>query len=240
MPRSATPLFIGLATGMALMLSALPGTAQSALIDEGTFRITIGGRDVGSETFTIRRTGAGPGGVINARGNVTTDTAGVAEELTSVLQVSGASLQPSVYNLHIRQDSREEQIAGRLTAGRFIAKIVSPTGEELREYLASNNAVLVDQGIAHHYYFLARRMRGESMRIPIIIPRQGQQVTATVESRGEEVITIGNQRLNALHLLITPPSGEPAHLWVDSRSRVLRLEIPDRNLTASRTAPPRG
>ncbi len=218
---------------------AAPAVAQSALLDEGSFRILIAERDVGNETFSIRRTGADPGATINARGSVTIDTAGVSEELHSALQVTGATLQPTAYNLRILHDHREEQIAGRVVSGRFIAKILSPTGEELREYLASDRAVLIDQGIIHQYYFLARRMEGESMRIPIIVPRQSRQLSATVALRGEEMITVGNQRIAARHLVITPAGGNAAHLWVDARARVLRLEIPAQNLAAQRTAPPR-
>jgi hypothetical protein len=163
----------------------------------------------------------------------------VTEELHSALQVAGGTLQPTAYNLRITQDHREEQITGRIGAGRFIAKILSPTGEELREFLASNQAVLVDRGIVHQYYFLARRMQGDSMRIPIIIPRQGRQVSAVVVSRGAETIPVGNQRITALHLVVSPTGGNETHLWVDNGARVLRLEIPALRLVANRTAPPR-
>lgn len=230
-----------LALALALIIGGGIGNAhaQNVTLDEGTFRITIAGRDVGSETFSIKQTGSEASASYNARGNVTIDTTGTAEELSSVLQLNGAALQPTAYNLRITQDRREEQIAGRIAAGRFIAKILSPTGEELREYLASDRAVLIDQGIVHQYYFLARRMQGESMRIPIIIPRQGKQVTATVQLRGEESITLGGQRTTARHLVISPAGGQETHLWVDARSRVLQLEIPARNLSARRTSVPR-
>jgi hypothetical protein len=209
------------------------------LLDEGTFRIVVSGRDVGSENFSIQQTGAASNRVINARGSVTTDTDGNAEELHSVLQVAGATLQPMAYNLRILRDSREEQIAGRVVAGRFIAKIVSPTGEELREYLTSDRALLIDQGIVHQYYFLARRVQEGSMRIPIIIPRQSRQISVQVEQGGEERVSVGNQQITARRLIITPSGDHLVNLWVDDQDRVLRLEIPALNLTARRTTPPR-
>jgi len=238
LPTSTFPRYVALAIALAC---GGVGTAhaQNVTLDEGTFRITVAGRDVGRETFSIKQSGPAANASVNARGSVTIDSAGVAEELSSVLQLTGATLQPTAYNLRAARDQREEQIAGRIVSGRFIAKIVSPTGEELREYLASDRAVLIDRGIVHHYYFLARRMQGESMKIPVIIPRRGQQVTATVQLRGEEEITVGGQRITARHLVVTPAGGEETHLWVDAQSRVLRLEVPALRLDASRTAAPR-
>lgn len=220
---------------------ALPKTspAQAGILDEGTFRISIAGRDVGSETFTIRRTGSDSQAPIDARGNTTLEVGGETEEMISALQVSGGTLQPTGYNARIRVDSREERIAGRLTSGRFTSRITSPTGEELREYLTSAGAVLVDQGFIHQFYFLARRIREGAERVPLIIPRQGRQVTATVQSLGTGIITIGGQRLDALHYLVEAPALDPVHLWVDDQSRILRVEIRARNLTATRTTPPR-
>lgn len=240
LPTRRFPRRIALSLALALACGGVAtARAQNVTLDEGTFRITIGGRDVGRETFSIRQSGPAASATINARGNVIIDTTGVPEELTSVLQLTGAGLQPTAYNLRATRNQREEQIAGRIVAGRFIAKIVSPTGEELREYLASDRAVLIDRGIVHQYYFLARRMQGESMRVPVIIPRRGQQVTATVQLRGEEEIAVGGQRITARHLVVQTTGGEETHLWVDERARVLRLEIPAARLTASRTSPPR-
>jgi hypothetical protein len=241
MSRPAKHLLARIACTLALPLLAITtkDAAQTTTLDEGTFRLTSAGRDVGSETFSIQQAGSAASATINARGNVTIDTTGVAEELQSALQVTGASLQPAAYTLRISQGPRQEQITGRVAGGRFIARILSPTGEELREYLVSNRAVLIDQGIVHQYYFLARRMQGDSMRIPILIPRQNRQVTATVVSRGTETITVGNQRIAARHLVVTPSDGAEAELWVDDRARVLQLEIPALRFGARRTAPPR-
>lgn len=224
-----------------VLLSTWTGTAvaQNITLDEGSFRITIAGRDVGSESFSIRQSGPDANPAINARGNVTIDSAGTAEELRSALQLTGPALQPTAYNLRIVGERGEEQIAGRIVAGRFIAKILSPTGEELREYLASERAVLIDRGIIHHYYFLARRMEGDSLRVPVIIPRQGRQIAATVRRAGEEEVIIGGRRTMARRLVVTPTEGNEVHLWVDDRSRVLRLEVPALRFDARRSTMPR-
>jgi hypothetical protein len=55
------------------------------------------------------------------------------------------------------EGAESQQIAGRVVGGRFSAKIISPAGEQMREYLASDGAIVADEGVAHHYYFLARQ-----------------------------------------------------------------------------------
>jgi hypothetical protein len=216
-----------------------PGAAraQSVLVDEGTFNLTLAGRAAGTETFSIRQTGSGPSTVVIARGTTTVDTSGVSETLTTSLQAAGTALTPTAYDVVIRGPT-PERITGRIVGGRFSAKITTATGEELREYLASNQAVLVDQGVAYQYYFLARRLEGDSMRVPVIVPRESRQVTVTVALRGEEPLSIGGQQITARRLVVTAP-GEPERiLWVDARGRVLRLDTPARDFSARRSAPP--
>lgn len=223
------PLFSLVAPGAA--------RAQSVLIDEGTFNLSLAGRAAGDETFSIRQTGTGPSTVVIARGTTTIDTAGVSETLTTSLQAAGTALTPTAYDVVIRGPT-PERITGRIVGGRFSAKITTPTGEELREYLASNQAVLVDQGVVYQYYFLARRLEGESLRAPVIVPRQSRQLTVTVVLRGEEPLSVGGQQVTARRLVVTA-AGEPERLlWVDARGRVLRLEVPSRNFSAQRSAPP--
>ncbi|MDP9349698.1 MAG: hypothetical protein M3P24_11255, partial [Gemmatimonadota bacterium] len=87
------------------------------------------------------------------------------------------------------------------------------------------------------YYFLAQRVRGG--RVPVIIPRENRQVMATVTSRGEERVRIGDATASLFHLVVHPAGGEERHVWVDALSRVIRVDIPARGYRAERTALPR-
>jgi hypothetical protein len=225
---------------LAVTLGFFPGAAiaQTVTLDEGTFRILVGGREVGTESFSMRRSGSGPSSVIIARGTIVIDTTGTAEEIVASLQAAGATLRPSAYEVTIRgRDS--ERIAGRVVGGRFSARIRSPAGEQMREYLASDGAVLVDEGIVHHHYFIARRAADAPVRIPIIIPRLSRQVSAEVTARGHERVAVGGGTVEARHLVVTLAGAPERHLWVDSEGRVLRLEIPSSGFVAHRTTPPR-
>lgn len=241
-PRSPSPVRLPRATPLLLFLSVFLGAtgadAQTAL-DEGSFRLLIDGREVGRETFSIRRAGSGPDAVIIAQGRVSLDGGPAPEEVATKLEVSGAALRPTAYELAIRgQDSR--RILGQVVGGRVSARIISPGGEALREYLASEGAVLVDETVAHHYYFLARRLDAAPLRLPLLVPRLSRQVSAQLSVTGVESVMVGDTRLEARHAVVESPGSPTRHFWVDRAGRVMRLEIPERNYVAERTAPPPG
>lgn len=217
------------------LLAVAPSAAQTGMDDRGTFDVLIGGRKVGTEEFAIQQTGAGESTeiVANARVHVQLPTGTL--DLGPRLRTTGFQAQPVTYEVAVAGTS-PRRIVGTIAGGRFSARIVTPTGEELREYLASNGATVLDEGVAHHYYFLARRVR--SGRIPIIIPRENRQVMATVTSVGEERVQIGSTSASLYHLVVQPDGGEERHVWVDALSRVIKVEIPARDYAAVRTVLP--
>jgi hypothetical protein len=218
---------------VALLAIARGADAQTATLDQGTFRVSVGGREAGTETFSIRQSGTGGDAVIIASGRVVVN----AQETTSQAQVSGATLRPAAYDVTVQADGGQK-IAGQVTGGRFTARIVSSAGENMREYLVSEGAILADDGIAHHYYFLARRLDGGSARVPLLIPRQSRQVWANVSVQGTEAITVGGASVNARRISVQPEGGAERIVWADSEGRVLRVNVPAQQYVAERTTPP--
>lgn len=208
--------------------------AQTVTLDEGTFRVLQRGQESGLETFSIRRNGAGESAVVIAVGRVTQP----GETLNSQLQTTGPGLRPSAYEAHI-QAPDSMAIAARVIGGRFSARITSKAGEMMREYLASESAVVIDEGFAHQYWFLAQRVGSQGGRVPVIIPRLSRQITATVTSRGTEPVSIAGTRVNGRHFVVTMPNQPERSFWVDDEGRVLRVEIPAKNYAAVRAAVPR-
>ena len=225
----------------AALLAALPmalvgaAGAQTGTGDQGTFQVLVGGRPVGTEEFVIQETGAGENTEISATGRISLRLPTGSLELTPRLRTSGFQAQPVAYQVDIGGSS-PQKIVGTLGNGRFSARIVTQSGEQLREYVAASGGVVLDEGVAHHYYFLARRLRDG--RVPILIPRENRQVMATVRSRGEERVQIGAKSVQLFHIVVQPDGGEERHVWVDALSRVIKVEIPARDYTAVRTVVP--
>jgi hypothetical protein len=219
-----------------LLFGATAAPAQTATLDEGTFRILLNGRDVATETFSIRQTGAGAAALIIAQGRVAPEGPGI-DPLTASLELAGAGLRPAAYQIDL-QGETPQRIAGRIVGGRFSARIRSGAGESMREYLASEGAILLDDGVAHHYYFLARRLDGSPLQVPVLIPRQSRQVTAQVTRGAGESVEIGGVAVAATRFTVNA-DGVERRVWADAQGRILRLEIPAQGLVAVRTAAPR-
>lgn len=226
--------FAAVVVAAAISLPA-PALGQATAEDEGTFEVTVGGRKAGTEQFTIRQSGIGANSEIVATGRVDVTLPTGSVELAPRLRTTGFEADPVSYEVTIGGDS-PRRIVGSVGSGRFSARIVTPTGEQLREYVATSGATILDEGVAHHYYFLVRRVR--SGRVPILIPRENRQVMATVTDRGEERIAIGGSTVTLYHIVVRPEGGEERHVWIDSLNRVIRVEIPDRQYVAVRTQIP--
>jgi len=219
----------------AATLLATAGVAQTSIDDEGVFEILVNGRPVGTEQFAIRQAGAGAAAEYIATGRVEVSLPTGTLELVPRLRTSGFQTEPVAYEVTVGGDA-PRRIVGSIAGGRFSAKILTPAGEELREYVASSGATVLDEGIAHHYYFLARRTR--SGRVPILIPRENRQLMATVSDRGESTISIRGVSVPLFHIVVHPDGGEERHVWLDTLGRVIRVEIPDRSYLAVRTTIP--
>jgi hypothetical protein len=221
---------------VAAMPLALATAAAAQSGDQGTFQVLVGGRPVGTEEFSIQETGAGESMEIIGTGRVSLRLPTGTLELTPRLRTTGFAAQPVSYQVDVGGSS-PQKIVGTVGNGRFSARIVTASGEQLREYVAANGGVVLDEGVAHHYYFLARRTR--SGRVPVLVPRENRQVMATVSSSGEESVQIGSQTVQLFHVVVRPDGGEERHVWVDALGRVIKVEIPARDYAAVRTVVPR-
>lgn len=226
--RTAIIVALAAATG-----AAATATAQTTVIDEGTFRLSVRGTPVGTETFTIRRTGTGASAATVAQGRVLLDT---GEQTRALLQVEGPALRPAAYQIEATGPDRRT-IRGQAAGNRFRAQIVSPAAETMREYLISDGAIIIDDGVAHHHYFIALHGPGPQP-VPVIVPAQNLQITGTITDAGRETITIGGRNVSAQRLTFQSAGVADRSLWVDDQGRVLRLTIPDHEYLAERTALP--
>jgi hypothetical protein len=216
-------------------VTALPAAAQTVRIDEGTYRILLGGREVGSETFAIRQNGVGADAVIIAQGRVVLEQNGPSEVVANV-QFAGAGLRPVAYDLELRgADAR--RIHGSVTGRRASARIAAGS-ETFREYLVTDGAVVLDDGVTHHYYFLGRRALAGATSVPILVPRESRQIQAALTLGGEESVSVAGTATRARRLTVQPEGGDARHVWLDGEGRVLRVEVPARGLVAVRTALP--
>jgi hypothetical protein len=213
--------------------SELPG--QVVTLDDGSFTILHAGQPVGREVFSIRSTPGVGGSVVQSTATITYDD----RRLAPVLRTDAAGV-PSAYQLDVRAGTEVvETFRGDVRRGRFSATIQTPRGESRRDYVVSADAMILDEEIFHHYYFLDRGARVGKSSVPVVVPRRNVQVDMALESHGASEVVIGDRTIPATRYRLSDPTGDTRDVWLDSRGRVLRVEIPSRGISALRDAPPR-
>lgn len=229
-----------LGTAALLLLPALSPSlavaAQSVTLDQGTFRITVDGREAGTESFTIRRSGAGEAAQVIATAEIQMEVPEGRADIRPALQAAGSDMAVSAYQVKI-SGALQEEVYVTLGERRFLTTVRSERGEREREFRAAPGTVLLDPGVAHQYYFLATRVGDLGATFPVISPREGRQFDLQVTVVGTESITIGGTSVQARHLRLEGEGGT-RELWVNGEGRVLRLEHADAGYVAVRQAAP--
>jgi len=228
---------------VALLLLPLAGSltpvlagAQSVTLDEGTFAITLGGRDAGSETFTIRRVGMGAEVRVIAQGRVEIRLPQGSTAMEPVLEVT-PSLSLAGYQNRITGAREEVFTLAGLSDRRFQGRTVSAMGEQVQEYRASSGTILAEDWVAHHYFLLGPRLDEGVTQVPVIVPGQGRQLQMNIAPAGNETVQIGGQGVEARRFDVEV-GGATRRIWVDAQGRVLQVEESAAAYRAVRTSRP--
>jgi hypothetical protein len=227
-PRTlAAPLLV-LASGALLGFGA-PLGAQVVILDEGIFRLTRGGREIGTETFTIRRIGQGEDAHVIANAVVELDLPTGHEQVKPLLQTA-PDLSVSRYQLEV--SGRESaEMALTLQGRRFVARTRTPSGEQEREFRASPGTVLLEEGVAHQYWFLSQLPEGTD--VTVLIPRAASQHRVVVRSSRPESVELAGAQVEARHATLEV-DGAAHEVWYDLDGRVLRVLVPGADFSAER------
>lgn len=240
MRRSPGPLALVFLVAAVLGLSGplAPGlSGQTATLDEGSFRISLGGRDIGTETFVITRSGAGADLQITATGEARLRLPDGETVLRPLLQASGMELVLSAYRISVSGPAQEEVL---VTAGdrRLVSQVRSDRGEREREYRSTPGTILLDPLLAHPFYFVPSRISGGVGTIPVVSPREGRQFDLGVTTVAASVrVPLVEGSVQGSHLRLEG-GGIIRELWVDAEGRVLRVEDPARGYVALRLLGP--
>jgi hypothetical protein len=237
--------FAPLATGplclvAALSLSLLPPhgvAAQGVVVDQGTFAVSLGGRPVGTEEFTIRRAGLNRDDALFASGTVSLRRDGSSQQVRLLLRAEPTGGIPKCegaepcYQIDVEGFEPLSLRLG-LSGRRFVARIVAQGGEEIREFPAANGTRILERHVAHHYYFLRDIPEGEDAHV--ISPRDRSRTTLTAGHWTDEQIQLGPNVVQARRVEFV--AGDDRRIvWFDRLDRVLRVSVPSEGYLAERT-----
>jgi hypothetical protein len=224
-----------LLTVILILISTLPapGSAQNVSVDEGSFRIHMGDQTVGREEFSIRRVGRGEEARLILRGTVEIDLPDGHISLAPAMEATGEDMTVTAYQLKI-SGTRESDIYVTRSGRRYMAKVLSGAGEEVREFRAGPGSVLMDWNVAHHHHLLLPFLNGpDQVSLTLLSPEAGEQVRMTLSRVGEEEVRVGTELVQGRHFRL---DGEapPREIWFDEQGRVLRVAVPSTGYLAER------
>jgi len=219
--------------------SVVPCTlaAQVVTADEGSFTVSRQGSRAGREEFRIMRQPVAGGTEFVAR----SVGAYGDRRITAALQTD-ATGAPLRYQVDVRNGAdTESRLTGQIVRGRFSAQIRTARGEAASEFATGDGALIVDDEVYHHYFFLplGGRLGGASADVAVLDPRRNAQGSVRVTREGSEAVAIGGEPLPATKYQLTG-AGTPARtVWLDASGRVLKVTVPSLGIVALRDDPPR-
>lgn len=220
---------------LVIALGLIPATVpaqSSAVVDEGTFTVTEKGAPLGRESFRIARTPAPGGQVYLVKGQ----SALGENRISTTLGADSMGVPVSYESEHTVRGQLVQRLHGRGRPGRFSVLKQTRSGESAREYQLNSGALLMDEDVFHHFYFVP--LSGGLDHLVIIAPRTSQQGRFRVEERGVENVVIAGRSLAARRFaLIGSPEGS-RDVWIDEKGRLLKVAIPAKGLVALRDDPP--
>jgi len=223
-----------LAATAALLLSIpFPSHGQNVPLDEGAFRLYVHGQRAGREEFSIRRVGAGDQERIILRGTVSLELPSGRINLAPAAEAASGNLEVSAYQIKV-SGTETTDIFVSLSGRRYLARIVSSRGEELREFRAGPGSLLLDDDVAHHHHLLTPFLESASpVSLTVLTPRAQSQVRVTLALVGREEVRVGQDLRQARRFRLDGGEG-PRDIWFDHQGRILRIEIPSRGYVAER------
>lgn len=229
-------LVAGLAGAFPRLTPRAAGAAPGENIDDqGTFVLSLGGHDYGTEKFSIRTSGK----KITAQAEV--DLREQIGEQTVLLKSSpklilDSHLRPLSYTWSVTGPEKYS-LAVDFTASPVRSKLKRPNGEDdIREFHLPQNVVVLDNNVIHHYQLLIdryERTSGGKQTFSGYIPQSALPGDLTVQDAGSQTVKVNGQEESLKHLVVVTDNAT-IDLWVDGEGRLQRLFVPTAHLQAIR------
>lgn len=228
-----------LTTLVLLAGTALVQPAPGAIVDQGSFTITVSGAASGRETFAVRLAAQGyqaSGTVLSADRrllpSLSTDLTGVPVSYT--LDARGGP--GHVERISVVRDRGFLTLRARWAEQESVRELPAAPPRRGPDSALVGGTVLVDDDIVHQYYFLMLGRR-EGV-VSVVVPERRVVLPMRIERLGPDSVRIGAKELEAVRIRVTTDSEGERLVWIDAAGRVLQLARPERHLIAVRDSPP--
>jgi len=205
-------------------------------VDEGVLVVRVDTVEVARESFRLThgRLSRGDVGWILAT-TIRYDRARPVIVLAPILEVNGDTM-PATLQYDVADPRQPSRILGELGRGRFTVRLVARATERAREFPTGQRAVVLDDSVFALYVFAAWRGASEPGGLTAIFPRGLRRAAVRIQDLGLASTTLNHDPARLRHLTVAGDGQETVHVWVDGSGRLMKVEIPSRNLSAERLA----
>ena len=209
--------------------------APQGFLDEGVFLITRDGSEIGREEFAIRATPGrqGQGGVLAVATVHQRD-----RDYRAALELTNDHV-PVSYQVDASQAGRVvERLTGQFGRGRFAVRRVTQTGEIAREFPVPPGVVVLDDDTFDQFYFLPRATETAPRSVMVLKPRETRVVAGQIRALGPDSVAVGDRTVGAEHYQLSLEGGDVREFWFSASGDLLKVYVPARSITATRSSLP--
>jgi hypothetical protein len=194
--------------------------------EESKFDIYVGGKDIGSESFSIRSSADAveSTSIVNFR-----DPGKTRKKVRLETQLSMDSrFSPRNYQLRTDVEGQKGTITGIFTPGEATFDYKGSDKPIRRGLLIGDRCILLDTNVFHHFTFVARLYdlrKGGTQTIEVVIPQELEGGKLKVSEVGLEKISIRGKKMD-LHHLNADSGVLLIDLWIDDQKMLYKIEIP--------------
>ena len=216
---------------VALVAVVAPEAARGQLVDRGAFVLYAGDEEVGTEEFTILRQGTGDAQLTLATGTLTLHDGRIVK---TILRLVGTTMVLNEYEVSV---SGSDTLAVRVIrdGNRLRTRSVGPWGEEAWEYPARASTVVLDDGVAHHYFLLGALLEayGAEAQVHAVAPLIRMEAPPAQVVFASETIDVGGESVETTRITLSS-EGNGRTAWFDGSGRLVRVALADRRFEAMR------
>ena len=207
-----------------ILLVTVSILAQTHQPVTGSYAILVDGKQAGVERFELIATAQNL--IVKSTTEIT--AGGQTEKIAATTELKGS--RPVRYEMESVAGNRVQKYSLRFEAGVASVVIEAYGRRSERTIEVSEDVVLLDRNVWHHYGLLIDRYdlkkRG-AQRFPAITPQAGlRQYVAEVELKGKTTFNAGGQKIRANRFIVLLGDGYEAEVIADESNRVLSVEVP--------------
>ncbi len=201
-----------------------------AFLDRGTFVVLRGGAETAREEFAIRAA-PGRGGYL-----AVSTTRGGGREVQHALELAQDHTPVSFQQTESTGGQVVRRVSAQIAGTRMSARLASVDGETVREFPVRPPVVILGDEQASAFYFVPH---ADSARaVQLIRPSALRPVSATIESAGDDTVTVAGQTIPARRYVLRAADGDERRFWFTPGGDLLRVARPSEGTVATRAELP--